>query len=269
MKTTETAKKTLDKILDSFEAGNVPEALAIALLPKQNVPSSSWSFGNRWIQAIEGTQDSRSFLDWKKVGRYPKKGSKAIYILAPIVVTKREKNEAGREEKKTFIAGFKAQAKFRYEDTDGEPIEQTDLTPPQPPPLAEVAEEWKIKVLYEGRGGDYRGYFVPAQNVIGLVTHDEKVWFHELAHAAHQRVSGRLKGGQDWKQEIVAELAAATLLHLYRRRTNDGQAYRYIRRYAEKAGLDAHRASLAVLKEVGLVLEEIIGAENRIEKKAA
>jgi hypothetical protein len=96
-----------------------------------------------------------------------------------------------------------------------------------------------------------------------LATHDEQVFFHELAHAAHQRVKGQLEHGQDWKQEIVAELTAAVLAYLYVKRPNDGFSYRYIRSYAEDAGKDVYRACLSVIAEVGRCVEVILQAKEQ------
>ena len=56
---------------------------------------------------------------------------------------------------------------------------------------------------------------------------------NELAHAVHVRILGKLKGGQDRKQEIIAELSAGAWsekprgflepLPLYRELYQDGQ----------------------------------------------
>ena len=101
-------KAILDKLLDSFESGNVPEALSIALLPRLDVPSSKWSLCNRLIMFFAGTSDARGFLQWKSVGRYPKMGSKAIYILSP---RHRKVVNEETEEEKLVLSGFAAQNK--------------------------------------------------------------------------------------------------------------------------------------------------------------
>jgi hypothetical protein len=46
---------------------------------------------------------------------------------------------------------------------------------------------------------------------IAVATPEESVLFHELSHAAHEKVKGSLRKGQDSFQEIVAELAAQAL----------------------------------------------------------
>ena len=47
--------------------------------------------------------------------------------------------------------------------------------------------------------GNYQccGYFSQNRNEIGLASKEETVFFHELAHAAHQKLLGELKKGQD------------------------------------------------------------------------
>lgn len=252
----EKVKNVLDKLLESFESGSVPEALSIAVLPRLNVPCSKWSLCNRLILFFSGSSDARGFRQWQEVGRYPRKGSKSVYILSPR--HRKKAKDDGTDEETMILTGFAPIAVFRYEDTDGKPLDTPELEPTSLPPLHDVASKWNIAVTYAGFQGDAYGYFSPARKEIVLATHDESVFFHELAHAAHERVKGKLVVGQDWKQEIVAELTAATLAHLYGRRCNDGHSYQYVRRYAEKAGKDAHKACLSVIADVGRCLEAII-----------
>ena len=253
-------KAILDKLLDSFESGNVPEALSIALLPRLDVPSSKWSLCNRLIMFFAGTSDARGFRQWKEVGRYPKKGSKAIFILSP---RHRKMVDEKTEEEKLVLSGFAGVPVFRFEDTDGEPLEAPELEPTQLPPLYEVAQQWGLSVNWQSFQGDAYGFYSPGKKEIVLATHDESVFFHELAHAAHEQVKGQLKSGQEWRQEIVAELTAAVLAHLYGKRTDDGRAYRYIRGYAEEAKKDVYRACLSVIADVGKCVERIMEIEEK------
>jgi antirestriction protein ArdC len=252
-------KKVIDNLLVSFESGAVPDALAIVVLPRQDVPASHWSLCNRLILFFAGTSDARGFRQWKDAGRYPKKGSKAIYILSP-----RHKKvvDDETEEEKRLLTGFLAVPVFRVEDTDGTPLDVPELTPNDLPPLYEVAHHWHLSVNWQSFHGRAYGSYSPGRNEIVLATHDEQVFFHELAHAAHHRVTGQLRKGQDWKQEIVAELTAAVLAHLYGRRPNDGFSYRYIRSYAEDAGKDIYRACVSVIAEVGTCVDVILHAHE-------
>ena len=64
-------------------------------------------------------------------------------------------------------------------------------------PLIERAEEWGISVKAVPGNYRYYGYYQPGRNEIALATPEESVFFHELAHAAHEKVKGALKPGQD------------------------------------------------------------------------
>ena len=56
------------------------------------IPLRSWSMCNQMIAFFYGTRDARTFNSWKEVGRFPKKGSHAFQIVAPLFKT--EKDEA-------------------------------------------------------------------------------------------------------------------------------------------------------------------------------
>ena len=86
------------------------------------------------------------------------------------------------------------------------------------------------------------------------------VFFHELSHAAHEKVKGSLKMGQDHFQEIVAELSAQALCTLVGKQATDtfGNSHRYIERYAEKAKLSPHAACLKVMSQTERVLSLIL-----------
>lgn len=252
-------KQIIDKLLSSFQSGNVAEALSIAVLPSLNVPCSKWSLLNRILVFLADSSDARGYRQWQEVERHVKKGATAIYILSPR--HKKTKDEETEEEKLT-LTGFAPVAVFRYEDTEGKPLVVPELKPRELPPLFEVAERWNISVSWRSFSDRLYGFYSPGKKEIVLATHDENVFFHELAHAAHERVKGSLKPGQEWAQEVVAELTAAVLAHLCGRKTNDGASYRYIRYYAEKAGKDAHKACLSVITDVGKCLDMILQAKE-------
>ena len=268
MNLTPKAHEALQQLLTALAQGTIPEALARTVLPALDVPAARWSLNNRLLAWLAGTADARGLRQWNAVGRRILADRHAFYILAPLRV-KRNLRDPDPEapddpEPELRLVGFRATPVFRVEDTEGAPLDYPPLEPPQPPPLWEVAEQWGLTVSYAtfGRLGlSVYGSYAPAQRQITLATHDEQVFFHELAHAAHQQVVGRLQGGQSWAQEVVAELTAATLMHLYGRQpANDGAAYQYIAGYARRAGLPAYRACLAVLSEVERCLHLILAA---------
>jgi hypothetical protein len=152
-----------------------------------------------------------------------------------------------------------AQAVFRYEDTDGKPLDYEMLELPDMP-LTERAEEWGINVKAVPGNYRYYGAYSMDRKEIALATTEECVFFHELSHAAHEKVIGSLKGGQHPMQEIVAELSAQALCKLVGKQAQDtmGNSYRYIERYAEKINLNPYSACMKVISETEKVLSLIL-----------
>ncbi len=249
-------KAVLDNILNAFESGDIPEAVAVASFPIANIPSSQWSFTNRTIQFINGTGDSRGYRQWLSAGRQVKKGSNAIYILVPCF--KKLKDEDMEEEKKS-LTFFKAMPVFRVEDTSGEPLDYQNIELPELP-LLERAYSWGIDVKAVPGNYRYYGYFAPDRREIALATNSEKTFFHELSHAADHIIKGHLKPGQNPLQEITAELSAQALARIAGRNSEDttGNSYRYIKRYAEQIKMSPHKACLKVLSDCQKILNLIL-----------
>jgi len=247
-------KEVLKTILDCFESGNIPQAIAYSVFPIPDIPSSRWSLLNRTLIYISGTMDARGFKQWKEVNRYLKKGSKAIYILVPRMVMR--ENEEGEEEE--ILAGIMVRPVFRVEDTEGEPLDYQGIEIPELP-LIDKAKEWDISV--KAIPGNYRcyGYFSQERKEIGLATREESVFFHELAHAAHQRVLKDFKNTQYWRKEIIAELTAAVLCKMVGKTSRYlGNNYQYIFHYAKKMKLSPVKACMEVMGDVEKVLDLVL-----------
>ena len=75
-------------------------------------------------------------------------------------------------------------------------------------------------------------------------------------------MKGGLDPGQDWKQEIVAELSAEALSQIFGLKVTTGNAYKYIEGYAAQAGLSPVAACLQVLGETEKVLKLILAEEE-------
>ena len=256
----EKVKQALESIVQRFKEGNVPEAIAFSIFPIPNIPASQWSLLNRTLMFFAGTNDARGFRQWQEVGRHVKKGSKAFTILAPRFIKKDTEDE---EETKTILVGFLAIPVFRVEDTEGKPLDYQKIELPELP-LMEVAKEWGISVRAIPGNYRYFGYFSQDRREIALATEEECVFFHELVHAAHQRVLGELKRGQDWKQEIVAELGAAVLSKVVGKTSKHlGNSYRYIEQYAKSANLIPWQGCVKVMSDTEKVLNLIMSWKSR------
>ena len=267
MNDSEKAKASLNRIVELFKSGNIPKALAVATIPPQSgIPSARWSLSNRVLQFLADTSDARGFKQWKKAGRTVKKGARAFHILGPKARTITDTDDDGADKEKVIVTGFFAIPVFRAEDTDGDPL---PYEPTTPPPLADVAERFGLSVSYQTFASQYYGYYQGESKRIVLATHSAQVFFHELAHAAHERVEGKLTGGQVPSQEIIAELTAATLAQMYCQDSNLGFSYEYVKRYAKKSKKTIERACLAVINTVGCVLDEILNTQLLIKEEVA
>jgi antirestriction protein ArdC len=254
-------KQVLNVILDKFKSGDIPEAVAYSIYPIPDIPSSKWSLMNRTLMFLSGTMDGRGYKQWQQAGRFVIKGSKAFFILVPFI--KKVEGDQGGE--KQILVGFGCRPVFRVEDTDGKELEYENMELPDLP-LLERAEEWGISVRAIPGSYRYNGYYSMERKEISLATPEEKVFFHELSHAGHEKVKGSLTGGQDALQEIVAELSAATLCKLVGKQGSDtsGNSYRYIEKYAEKIKMNPYNACLRVMSETEKVLNLILKGESEI-----
>jgi hypothetical protein len=123
------AESAATRILEAFQSGNVPKALApIFVRRKDDVPCGAWSWSNQLLTAPAGHSDARGYRQWQQVGRHVKKGEKAFHILVPLVGKKVvEDPETGEPEERTYIRGFSSAPVFGLDQTEGEP-----LPPPDP-----------------------------------------------------------------------------------------------------------------------------------------
>jgi antirestriction protein ArdC len=247
-------RETLDSIVQRFKAGDIPEVIAHSTFPIPDIPAAKWSLLNRTLMVIAGTSDARGFKQWQQAGRHVKQGSKAFIILAPRLIKKQD--EDGEDEK--VLAGFLGIPVFRVEDTDGKSLDYQQIQIPELP-LMEVAQKWGISVKAIPGNYRYTGYFSQDRKEIALASKDETIFFHELAHAAHQRIIGELQRGQDWRQEIVAELAAAAICKIVGKSSEFlGTNYQYIESYATKVNLTPWQACMRVMTDVEKVLNLIL-----------
>lgn len=248
----EKIKSVLADILEAFKSGLIPATIAVSVFGPKNIPAAKWSLLNRTIMFLAGTADARGFHQWKQVNRSVKKGAHAIYIFAPRFVKKKEDGED------SILTGFLTVPVFRMEDTEGESLDYENI-PLSELPLKEVAESWGIEV--KAIPGNYTsyGYYSPKRKEICLASKDESIFFHELAHAAHERVIGKLNPGQDPLQEIVAELSAQALCFIVGKTSKHmGNSYQYIETYAKRLDISPYTACVKVLGEVEQVLDLIL-----------
>lgn len=253
-----------DVALKIVEAFQKPELLPQALAPifihrHDDIPCRKWSWHNQLLVALAGSIDARGFQQWHEAGRYVKKGSKAIWILAPCIKTVDPQNEDEGEIElgpRRILYGFRSVPVFAVEDTDGEPLPECDAQHGnwlKELPLVDVAKSWGINVgTYSGGENLPLGYFRPGERgqAVMLGVRNLSTWAHELVHAADHRLTG-LKGERALL-EIVAELGSAVLLKCLGLPCDAdlGGAYAYIDVYASESSRDVLKGCMEVLDRV-------------------
>lgn len=261
IKLSENAKETFARLIARFEAGEVADLVKPLLIElPEDAPARRWTRGNHIMAYLlsGGQVDCRGFNQWKAVGRQVVKPGCA-YIFYPAV--KKQKNkETGEEEE--ILLGFNTTPVFGYDLTEPIPgatnVYRTE--PTEPPPLADLAAKMSVPIYWEAIAGSARGSFSPHDEKITLADRSEETFWHELGHAVHQKVAGKLKGGQDAHQETVAEFTACVLGQAYGLDLT-GNAWQYIKAYNPDDPIDAIRRACG---EVGRILE-FLDSLNEVE----
>ena len=204
-----------DRIVEAFRnPENLPAALApIFIHRSDDKPSSQWSWHNQLIVALSGTVDARGIKQWNQAGRKVKKGSNALWILAPCVRKIFDKDDSGKERERKILYGFRSIPVYAVEDTEGEALPEGDVRYDswvRELPLMEVAEAWGINVgTFSYQGGNPLGYYRFSSNgnkAVMIGVENLATWAHELVHAADHRLTNL--NGEKWHREIVANWVA-------------------------------------------------------------
>lgn len=248
-------KEAIDTLLKMFDEGNLPK-VAMAVFKGNDVPSDKWSFLNRILMYLNNTEDARGFNQWKQAGRYIKKGSKAFYILAPML--KKVIDEKTSEEKQ-ILAGFKGVPVFRFEDTEGAPIIREDIKVNIPFEFNGIIQELGLKVDAVRFNGAVYGSYSPSRKEIKLASLEIDVFLHELSHAVDDRLNG-LKAGQRNDQEVIAEFSGAVVGYLMGYKVALGNVKEYIEHYSFKELL----SSLSRIEKVVTYVIERTGIKQPI-----
>ena len=233
-------KEVLNKLLDEFKNGTIPEAVHYSMFPRFNIPSNSWSLLNRLTMYFNNTEDARGYKQWLSVNRHVIKGKTAFDILVP---TFEKKLSEDTSEEKIVLKGFCCGSVFRVEDTDGEVLDYQKLILPKFP-LIERAKALGVSVKAIQGNDSYYGSYEPQNGLIILATPEEKTFFHELCHLADHKLKGEIKLKQDPLQEIIAELSAQALCRIVGKTLDKqfGNSYRYIENYAKELKITPYNA---------------------------
>lgn len=244
MKLSLKVRKSLDQVIEKFKNGDLsPITKTVRIQLDPEAPARNWSLSNRVLVYIQSEElDCRGFRQWQMAGRSVQKGSKAIYIIRPHIVKDND------EEDEYNCVGFSPVPVFPASATIGE-TSTCLYTPAKLPPLMDLAEKLNIKVSYTPTVRDRYGDCTTDGKRIRLASFDPSIFFHELAHAIHARLEGKLKSGQNVDQEVVAEFTASVLTNIYGYEDRSGNTWKYISLYA-KDPLIAITKALTTVEQV-------------------
>ena len=254
-------------LLEMFKNRNFPEHVAFTIIKRKACdtaakPSDNWSIGNILIMAFIGkTDDARTYKQWQAAHRQVKRGAKAFYIYAP-VTRKIKAADSLTGEDDYILLGFRTLPVFRLEDTEGEPVNTADYTPPVMPPFLDVAAKLGLTVTWGAFNNMEFGSYNTRTHAITLRSKDAFIYFHELAHAVNATFAD-LKQDRA-KAEIVADLTAAVLCELQGINGYQQQTYRYVQSYCrDRSDNGVIKAVLSVLNDVEKIVNIIIDTANK------
>ena len=285
---TDKVKQSINKILEMFRTENMPEKVAYLCNPGQNIPFTKWSLNNKLIVFFSGSMDARGFNQWKKVNRNVKKGAQALHILVPTKKQCSVCNECKKVhyknkqhpcfDKKTFsccnkvqqwsntlngYTKFKGVPVFKVEDTDGAALDYEKIEVPQHR-FIELAKSWGLEVKSGCFIGYCYGYYRPKDKIV-LASPDEEVFYHELAHAAHDRLGLLRKSKNNSGNEIIAEFASAVITYMNGNKTEKlRNSYEYLEHYAKQINKSVDKAVLKLLSEIEKVVNYILDEEKQL-----
>ena len=256
---TELIQSALEKLMSMFQNQQFPAEIGWQIIRRRRgdrqLPSDSWSSGNRWIMLAQGTTVAMGFGQWHRFGRSVKPGSRAFYIFAPLSRTIREDDETA--EPRTVITGFRLIPVFRLEDTIGKHLPKIeDLTPEVLPPLFAVAEKLGVNAVrfvpFDGRA---LGIYNIGSQEIRLSETSPLTFFHELMHHLDSQIEP-IRPGRLCEAELIAEFGASVLCAIQGITGYEAGSYRYLQMYAEnKAPEEVLKSLMAVASRV----EQLVG----------
>ena len=267
----EKALVRMNEVVAKFQAGDLSDIADIAFIDlPEGAPAAKWTVTNRFLAwAQTGSLDCRHSRAWKKIGRWPKKGSHACYIWEPFQIWERDQagnwimevGSNGKEQHKVKFTAFRLSPRFAYHDTEGAEVEHYEAVTKDPPPLMEVAEALGVSVSYDA-GMAYAGTTTIDGDDIVLYSQSKRVFSHELAHACHTRLGyEKTSDEQTAQRETVAEFTACVLAAIYGQEDISGDSWRYIKSYNPDP-LEAVKQAMRQIQQVVGLVEGIMKGET-------
>jgi hypothetical protein len=246
-----------------------------------------FSFMNQVWLALQGSSGhTATFKGWRRLGRTVVKGAKAVSVLKPIVVPK--KDAAGNIIKAadgspvTMLVGFTTLNQFKVEDTADLKTGERGFTPPPPPVdvsasfegwqhlIPALERDFKVRIGFdsesmpEGANGFFR--YSDRQIVVRVGERSSGAVFRTLCHElAHSYLHGEASHDDRSVRELEAESTAAVVCRALGLAT-DTYSFNYVAVWAgekpegleklvKASGQNITRAADAILNIVAPVMD--------------
>jgi antirestriction protein ArdC len=164
------------------DAVNMPGSIMRAYSAFHN-----YSLGNQLLALCEcqarGIEPGpiNTFLAWKELGRYVKKGERAITLCMPVTVKRKDLDENGEEQDATFTTFVYKPRWFVLAQTDGQEIEAPAIPAWNADKALHALDVQRTEfTLLDGNCQGYAQKRTIAINPVAQLPH--KTLFHEVAH---------------------------------------------------------------------------------------
>ena len=147
----------------------------------------NYSLGNQLLAMMQcqlrGIEPGpiNTFPKWQDLGRYVKKGEKALTLCMPVTIKRKETNDAGEEQDASFTTFVYKARWFVLAQTEGEAVQ----LPPMPTWTADKALcALDIqRVAFTDTDGNCQGYAKKRSIAVSPIAQlPHKTLFHEMAH---------------------------------------------------------------------------------------
>lgn len=216
------------------------------------------------------------FNTWKQLGRYVKKGEKAIKILAPLTYKKMVEDEKGNREEKTVVRGFRVVNVFDISQTEGEELPEicTPLAGDSEDAailFAALKEVIEIDISEEEIPGSAHGYYDLGNDRIALeiknaLNHKAKTLVHEYVHAMLDGKSSNLQQSRK-EAEIVAESVAYIVSHYFGLDTSS-YSFGYVAAWSGADPKEILKKGELIQRTAGKIIEQVEEMVKKLKQAA-
>jgi len=229
MQVNELRKQITAQIIEALESGNLPPWRKpwnndpAAGFPTNALTHRHYTGINPLLLDLSGMQQGfqsrfwATFLQWKQLGCWVKRGSRGTKIILYRPLEKKQMNEEGEEETQT-IHVLRSFVVFNAEQVEGEPLDRfrVSTTPTaQTGPETRFDDADEVVAATEARicfGGN-RAFYVPIADFIQMPLREQfktagqfyETLFHELVHWSESR---RKWEGSYELGELIAEIGS-------------------------------------------------------------